>query len=104
MSQALKSIISMEPKICTVSDINLPTIFFEVFAPNGESIGDPFSSYCDMLNELMFSDIGDEVVKQFKESFEGTPRDFEMALNKFAWEHLENIAVELGYRIERKAK
>lgn len=102
MNNALKSNNLVETNTYELNKNYSPVITYLVLDPDGEEIGAPFVRFRDMLEEMLQSNIGDELRSEYFENLEGPFS--EEALDNYAWDNIERVAIDLGYRIVRIIK
>ena len=76
-------------------------IVYEVIDPKGNSIGDPFDTFTQMIVELMDSEIGLRLKGEFMtEVLDGRFSQEEM--DAYVWDNFERVADEMGYKVNSK--
>lgn len=81
--------------------VRLPMNYI-VMKPDGTELGDKFKSFRNLVAELMDSDIGVEVKKQYNQDLDRaflSEEAYEEGLAAYAWDHIEEIAKSMNYRI-----
>lgn len=102
MSQALNSINSVESNTYSLNPSKRVDIKWIIINPDNTFDGIEYVSFRSALNELMNTAVGDKLKEDYIDSIEG-PFD-EEDFDAYCFDHAEQIANELNFRVMRILK